>query len=248
MARHVANPRPQPRWEGMVYADKGWEEGMVGTVLYALEAGPPIEAEYLPVWTYPLGLRSQATVVPRSWVMYSEGGQEPDEPEGIVAVVEDMDRYRVAKARRIARQVKELLNKAHDVATSEGPLWIRLRWDDVQVIATVNWQSDALATVWIQELQQVFRESTANSQLSAEVLLAQDKRQRWVNTRLLALPEELRTGSQLKELGWDYKGLPFVAVSGSVDALPELCAGWQKIGVLQVFTATECEEMACAGF
>lgn len=123
----------------------------MGTVFADEDVRPPVECEAAPVWTFKLGLKSQAAAAPRFWAVFSDGEKELDEPEGIIAAPETISAHRLAKARQVLQQVKELLNKAREVSPPDKPVWLMLWWDDIILTATVNWQTDYLATVWVQE-------------------------------------------------------------------------------------------------
>lgn len=114
--------RPEHMWEGLIRADRPTGNSIMGAVLREQHAQPPAKSDKQNVWVFKLGFRSQSAAVPRHWAVFPEDVGASSGPERILAMPEETPAYRRSKARSLAGQNRELLNRARVIGGSEGPV------------------------------------------------------------------------------------------------------------------------------
>lgn len=89
-------------------------------------------------------------------MIYLAVKKRAEEVARIVAVREQVPRYRVEQARHVVGYLYKLLDRASGYADGGQTAWVKLERADDEFVAKVCWSEDALATVWALEKSDVF--------------------------------------------------------------------------------------------
>lgn len=245
----AVHPGDRCRWKGMVYAARTWVEGMLGIVV-----GGELKASYEfedadSRWFYQIGLKSQAALVPRAWLMLSENyAPAGDEPDFIVAVLEEMQTFRRAKALILAGYVRELLQCACALGGADEVVWVCLKRDDVTVTASQRQAGDALALVWVKEEIDVFQVPGDDETPSSEDISALNGTVAGVQRVVAGLHEEVRPLISQRQIGYMCKGLTMThAFCGHMHAMDHLRLGIKQRAEAKVYPIKEWLRRACIG-
>lgn len=153
-----------PRWQGIVYAGPWWEEGLFGAVLRMRPTVELKEGDGCHHWMFKLGLKAQAAAAPEDWVMYPVKKCRAEDPSRNVAVREQLPAYRLAQARMVTRYICELLDRAKSYEGAKQAAWVRIERDNEVYVATISWNEDSIATVWVLEKTAVFQDPMQETQ------------------------------------------------------------------------------------
>lgn len=169
-------------------------------------------------------------------------------PERVLAMPEEMPAYRRAKARSLAGQIRELLNRARDIGGMDGPVWATLRSEDLLVVMTIMcWSQDALATVWVREEEQRFQDWGETVPPASQDFYECRKLANKVRAAVGELDEGLRVQMEETLRGWSAKGLQFTSFEGPEEAMDVLKLEVRQVRKVKVLPTQECSRKVCAG-
>lgn len=228
----------------MVYAGRRWEEGIFGSVLHegAREAGL-VEPKG---WVFMLGLKDMAAAVPVGWTMYAEEEEVAEGcPDKIIAVPARTQQYQVARAKHLARYVRELLTRARDVEQEDREVWVKLDRKIDEVVASVRWSRDRLASVWVSEkivtYQPNLKEEGDAEGDGPDTVYAR------VTEAVGRLNEVARDSLVACHLGGEDGGRRFQGFLGPGEVLTATNLRLKKVGEVEVIPAALGERRACIG-